>query len=48
MVREGATSFWEAYDTHWPTGNAHVSLQADGSAGYFVSLAPAGRPAPRG
>ena len=39
MVHEGATSFWEAYDTHWPTGNAHVSLQADGSTGYFVSLA---------
>jgi hypothetical protein len=39
MVREGATSFWEAYDTHWPTGNAHISLQADGSSGYFVSLA---------
>jgi hypothetical protein len=39
MVREGATSFWEAYDTHWPTGNAHVSLQADGTSGYFVSLA---------
>lgn len=39
MIREGATSFWEAYDTHWPTGNPHVSLQADGSTGYFVSLA---------
>jgi len=39
MIREGATSFWEAYDTHWPTANAHVSLQADGSTGYFVSLA---------
>ncbi len=39
MIHEGATSFWEAYDTHWPTGNAHVSLQADGSTGYFVSLA---------
>ena len=39
MIREGATSFWEAYDTHWPTGNAHVSLQADGTSGYYVSLA---------
>jgi hypothetical protein len=39
MIDEGATSFWEAYDTHWPTRNAHVSLQADGSSGYFVSLA---------
>ncbi|MGP8260202.1 MAG: alpha-L-rhamnosidase C-terminal domain-containing protein [Acidobacteriaceae bacterium] len=39
MVREGATSFWEAYDTHWPTNNPHVSLQADGTSGYYVSLA---------
>jgi len=39
MVLEGATSFWEAYDTHWPTSNPHVSLQADGTSGYFVSLA---------
>jgi hypothetical protein len=39
MIQEGATSFWEAYDTHWPTRNPHVSLQADGSTGYFVSLA---------
>ena len=39
MIAEGATSFWEAYDTHWPTRNPHVSLQADGSTGYFVSLA---------
>jgi len=39
MIQEGATSFWEAYDTHWPTSNPHVSLQADGSTGYFVSLA---------
>jgi hypothetical protein len=39
MIQEGATSFWEAYDTHWPTRNPHVSLQADGSSGYFVSLA---------
>jgi len=39
MIREGATSFWEAYDTHWPTANPHVSLQADGTSGYYVSLA---------
>ncbi len=39
MIAEGATSFWEAYDTHWPTSNPHVSLQADGTSGYFVSLA---------
>ena len=39
MIDEGATSFWEAYDTHWPTRNAHVSLQADGTSGYYVSLA---------
>jgi hypothetical protein len=39
MIQEGATSFWEAYDTHWPTSDPHVSLQADGTSGYFVSLA---------
>ena len=39
MLAEGATSFWEAYDLRWPKGNFHVSLQADGTSGYFVSLA---------
>ena len=39
MIAEGATSFWEAYDPSWPKRNPHASLQADGSAGYFVSLA---------
>jgi alpha-L-rhamnosidase len=39
MVNEGATSFWEAYDPSWPKDNPHVDLQADGRAGYFVSLA---------
>lgn len=39
MLNEGATSFWEAYDPEWPKGNFHASLQADGSSGYFVSLA---------
>lgn len=39
MIAEGATSFWEAYDVNWPKKNPHVSLQADGSTGYFVSLA---------
>jgi alpha-L-rhamnosidase len=39
MIDEGATSFWEAYDPSWPKDNPHVDLQADGRAGYFVSLA---------
>jgi alpha-L-rhamnosidase len=39
MLAEGATSFWEAYDLRWPKTNYHVSLQADGTTGYFVSLA---------
>ncbi len=39
MIAEGATSFWEAYDPSWPKGNPHVALQADRTAGYFVSLA---------
>ena len=39
MLREGATSFWEAYDTHWYKEDFHASLQADNRSGYFVSLA---------
>ncbi|HWB85409.1 MAG TPA: alpha-L-rhamnosidase C-terminal domain-containing protein [Bryobacteraceae bacterium] len=39
MLDEGATSFWEAYDLSWPKKNYHTSLQADGTSGYFVSLA---------
>lgn len=39
MLDEGATSFWEAYDLRWPKTNYHLSLQADGTNGYFVSLA---------
>jgi alpha-L-rhamnosidase len=39
MLGEHATSFWEAYDPAWPKDNPHVDLQADGRAGYFVSLA---------
>jgi alpha-L-rhamnosidase len=39
MIDEGATSFWEAYDPAWPKSNPHVDLQADGTSGYFVSLA---------
>jgi alpha-L-rhamnosidase len=38
MIDEGATTFWEAYDPSWPKDNPHVDLQADGRAGYFVSL----------
>jgi len=39
MLNEGATSFWEAYDTHWYKEDFHSSLQADNRSGYFVSLA---------
>lgn len=39
MLAEHATSFWEAYDPAWPKDDPHVDLQADGRAGYFVSLA---------
>jgi hypothetical protein len=39
MLAEGATSFWENYDLRWPKSNPHLSLQADGTSGYFVSLA---------
>jgi len=39
MLDEGATSFWEAYDLHWPRQDPHLGLQADGTTGYFVSLA---------
>ena len=38
MIGEGATTFWEAYDPSWPKNDPHVDLQADGRAGYFVSL----------
>ena len=39
MLAEGATSFWESYDLRWPKNEPHLSLQADGTSGYFVSLA---------
>lgn len=39
MIKEGATSFWEAYDTRWYKEDFHSSLQADNRSGYFVSLA---------
>lgn len=39
MLAEGATSFWEFYDLRWPKTNPHLSLQADGTSGYFVSMA---------
>jgi hypothetical protein len=39
MLAESATSFWESYDLRWPKTNPHLSLQADGTSGYFVSLA---------
>jgi alpha-L-rhamnosidase len=39
MLAEGATSFWESYDLRWPKTSFHLSLQADGTSGFFVSLA---------
>ncbi len=39
MLAEGATSFWEAYDPHWPKENFHAFLEADNKRGYYVSLA---------
>lgn len=39
MLAENATSFWEAYDLRWPKIHPHLHLQADGTTGYFVSLA---------
>jgi len=39
MLAEGATSFWESYDLRWPKSNPHLSMQADGTSGYFVSMA---------
>jgi hypothetical protein len=39
MLREGATSFWEAYDPDWYREDFHSSLQSDNRSGYFVSLA---------
>jgi hypothetical protein len=39
MLDEGATSFWEAYDPHWPKQDFHAFLEADNKKGYYVSLA---------
>lgn len=39
MVKEGATSTWEAYDPSWPKRDFHASLQADNTSGYSISLA---------
>jgi hypothetical protein len=38
MIGEGATSFWEGYDTRWPKDDFHGNLKADNGQGYFVSL----------
>lgn len=38
MIREGATTFWEAYDNAWPKKHFHRYLKADNGQGYFVSL----------
>jgi alpha-L-rhamnosidase len=39
MLAEGATSFWEAYDLRWQKANPHLALEADGTTGYFISMA---------
>lgn len=39
MLAESATSLWEAYDLRWNKQNPHLHLEADGTTGYFVSLA---------
>jgi hypothetical protein len=39
MLKEGATSMWEAYDPSWYKEDFHASLQSDNRSGYFVSLA---------
>ena len=41
MLAQGATSFWENYDLRWPKDplTFPLSLQADGSSGYFTSFA---------
>lgn len=38
MIAEGATSFWEGYDTRWPKEDFHRFLRSDDGEGYFVSL----------
>lgn len=38
MLAEGATTFWEAYDPHWPKHHYHAHLYADDNHGTFVSL----------
>lgn len=39
MLDLGATSFWEAYDPHWPREKPHLYLEADRKKGTYVSLA---------
>lgn len=38
MIREGAPTFWKAYDNSWPKKHFHRFLKADNGEGYFVSL----------
>ncbi|HYA23126.1 MAG TPA: alpha-L-rhamnosidase C-terminal domain-containing protein [Terriglobales bacterium] len=38
MIAEGATSFWEGYDTRWPKDDFHGNLKADNETGYQASL----------
>lgn len=39
MLSEGASSFWESYDPHWPRQDFHAFLEADNKRGYYISLA---------
>ncbi|MGO8733508.1 MAG: alpha-L-rhamnosidase C-terminal domain-containing protein [Terriglobia bacterium] len=38
MLRPETTTFWEGYDSRWPTEHFHGHLQTDHGEGYFVSL----------
>lgn len=39
MLKQGATSFWEAWDPFWQSDDPHARLQADDQTGYYTSLA---------
>ena len=42
MIRQGATTFWQAYDPSWPKKHFHRYLRADHGRGYFVNLCSGG------
>jgi hypothetical protein len=39
MLDAGATSFWEAWDPDWSSGDPHAQLEADSKVGYNASMA---------